>query len=209
MKHRFDPSIPAKLSGICLLFAFMAIIAACGSTSNQDTTGTPVPTITVSFGQVYGSPTAGLQPYYCGGWATDATMPYTKQGVVMVYGKFTQTDASGNPVGVDGATATATVLWPDGSSNTIAVTTTSDGLAVFAIPLEASAINHIVLIQIQFVKGSVTCNIPQPAYFTAIIGSSPTPNGSVTPSGSPTPGGTPTPIRKRKHPTPTPSPTKP
>jgi hypothetical protein len=200
MKYRWNFSLAAKLSGVCLLFGFMAIIAACSSTSNQGAPGAPVATITVSFGQAYGSPTPGLQPYYCGGWATDATLPYTKSGVVMVYGKFTQTDPSGNPVGVGGATATATVFWPDGTVNTISATTTSDGLAVFAIPLEASAINHIVLINIQFVKGNLTCNIPQPAYFTAII-ASPVPNGSATPSGGNL---TPTPTPKKPHPTPTP-----
>lgn len=124
----------------------MVIIVACGSTANQGAPGTPVATVTISFGQVNGSPVPGLQPYYCGGWATDATLPYTQNGVVNVYGKFTQTDTSGNPVGIGGATATATIIWPDNSQDSISVTTTSDGLAVFTVPLKASAVNHIVLI---------------------------------------------------------------
>jgi hypothetical protein len=181
--NRWTPSIFAKLSGIGLLFLFMAVIVACGSTTNQTTTGSPQVTITISFGQFNGSPTPPLQGVYCGGWATDATPPYSANGAVNVYGKFTQTDKNDNPVGIGAATATATVLWPDGSTQSVTTTTTNDGLAVFTIPLKASAINHIVLIQITFVKGNQHCTIPQAAFFTAILAS---PTASGTPKRSPT-----------------------
>lgn len=197
MNNRWTPSVFAKLSFIGLLFSFMLIIVACGGTTNQTTTGSPEATITISFGQFNGSPTPQLQGVYCGGWATDATLPYSTKGVVNVYGKFTQTDKNDNPVGIGAATATATILWPDGSAQTVTTTTSSDGLAVFTIPLQASAINHIVLVQITFVKGNQHCTIPQAAYFTAILASPtasgtpkrpPTPTGTITgtPSGSPT-----------------------
>jgi hypothetical protein len=189
MKNSWSPALFAKLSGIGLLFLFMVVIVACGSTSNQATPGTPAATITISFGQFIGSPTSSLQKVYCGGWATNATTPYSANGVVNVYGKFTQTDQNNNPVGIGGATATATIVWPDQSTQTTTTTTTSDGLAVFTIPLKASAVNRIVLIQIMFQKGNLTCTIPQAAYFTAIL-ASPTPIGSVTPSPTGSPGGT-------------------
>jgi hypothetical protein len=189
MKHTLTPTLLAKFSGVCLLFVFMVIIVACGSTSDQVTPGIPAATVTISFGQFIGSPTSALQKVYCGGWATDATTPYSATGVVNVYGKFTQTDSNGNPEGIYGATATAIIDWPDNTSTKIIQTTTSDGLAVFTIPLNASAINRIVLIQISFVKGNQACTIPQAAYFTAIL-ASPTPTGSVTASPTASPSGT-------------------
>ncbi|HEV2583799.1 MAG TPA: hypothetical protein VGT44_23290 [Ktedonobacteraceae bacterium] len=189
MKHTLTPSLLAKFSGICLLFGFMVIIVACGSTAGQVTPGVPAATVTISFGQVIGSPTSALKGVYCGGWATNATMPYSATGVVNVYGKFTQTGSDGNPTGIGGATATANISWPDNTSDTISVMTTSDGLAVFTVPMKASAINRIVLIQITFVKGNLSCSIPQAAFFTVIV-ASPTPTGSVSPSPSGSPNGT-------------------
>ena len=141
---------------------------------------TAAATITVVFGQARTSPVPSLLPYYCGGWATDITPSYIANGVVNVSGKFTQTDNHQNPVGVAGALATPTILWPDARTQTITATT-SDGLATFPIPLQASAINHIVVVSITFVKGNVTCRIPQPAFFPTIR-ASPTP-----PAPSPTP----------------------
>ena len=131
MKNRWTPTVFAKLSGIGLLFFFMVLIVACGSTTNQVTPGAPDATVTINFGQFIGSPTSSLQKLYCGGWATNTTTPYSANGVVNVYGKFTQMDANNNPVGVPGASATATIKWPDGRVQSEQTTTTSDGLAVF------------------------------------------------------------------------------
>jgi hypothetical protein len=133
--------------GIVFLFVLMTIVVACGSDTNQSVVGTPVSTLTVVFGPFKTSPTPRLSPYYCGGWVTDTTPVYTPKSVVNVYGKFTQTQ-NDNPVGVNGATAVARVLWPDGSTQTEQAITSSDGLAVFSIALQASAINHVVLVQI-------------------------------------------------------------
>lgn len=182
--HRWSLARVCKCGGIGLLFFLTAIVLACGSYTSQNVPGVPVATLTVVFGRSGTSPVPTLLPYYCGGWATDTTPSYTAHGVVNVYGKFTHTDTNENPVGVSGATATATVLWPDGSTQTIMATTTSDGVATFAVPLQTSAINHLVLIHITFVKGNVTCRIPQAAFFTAIL-ASPTP--TTTPVISPTP----------------------
>ena len=68
---------------------------------------------------------------------------------VSVFGKFTKI-IDGNPEGVGGATATAQILWPDGTSDTMTTTTTSDGLAVFPVAIKPSAINKLVTINIEF-----------------------------------------------------------
>ena len=198
-------SVPlyVKCSGIVLLILSMVFIVSCGSDNSQNASGTPVATITISFGQFNGSPTPDLNGFYCGGWATNTTPLYSMNGIEYIYGKFTQT-IQGNPVGVNNASAVATILWPDGSTQVDNATTGSDGIAVFAIPLRPSAINHLVQIQIKFTSGPETCTIPQAAYFTAIVASptaintampSPTTTSTptVTPTGSLTPVGTGTP----------------
>lgn len=198
-----------KCSAIFFLFYISILIVACSSNgSSQLNPGTPVVTVTLKLGQDIGSPTPTLSPYYCGGWATDTSPSFRSTSTVSVFGKFTQI-MDGNPVGIGGATATATVQWPDGTSDTMVTTTTSDGLAVFPVSIKPSAINKLVTISIAFTKtGIQQCTIPSVAYFTAILGS-PTsaktvvPSTSTTPSGSPTPFGTGTPILK-----PSPVPTK-
>src|SRR5579859_3372604 len=205
-KKRTTLFLLAKCAGILLFFGLAVIVVACGSDTSQVAPGTPVATLTIVFGQSNASPTPPLAPYYCGGWATDTTPAYSPNSIINVYGKFTQT-VEGNPVGVSGASAIATVIWPDGNTETEKTTTTSDGLAVFTIAIQASAINHVVLVQMSFTApNGTTCNLTSPAFFTALLVSptptntaipSPTSSGtatpSVTPSVSPSPGGTGTP----------------
>jgi hypothetical protein len=201
-RYKTSLHLIVKFGGIFLLLLLTVIVVACGNATTQTVPGTPVATLTVVFGQFEASPTPGLSQYYCGGWATDTTPGYSPNSIVNVYGKFTQT-VNGNPVGVNGASAYATVLWPDGTSATEKTTTTSDGLAVFSIAMQASAINHVVLVQMTFTSPSgQTCSLTSPAFFTAILVSptatntavpSPTNTPSTTPSVSPTPGGTITP----------------
>jgi hypothetical protein len=181
--------------GIVFLFILMMVVMACGSDTGQYVPGTPVSTLTVVFGQFKASPTPPLSPFYCGGWATDTTPAYRPNSVINVYGKFTRTQ-NGNPVGVNGAVAVARVLWPDGSTQTQQTTTASDGLAVFSITLQASAINHIVLVQMTFTSPSgQTCSLTSPAFFTAIV---------VSPTPTTTPSASPTPCHRRRCATPTP-----
>jgi hypothetical protein len=205
-KNTLSLSLLAKCAGIFLFLVLAVIVVACSSNTTQATPGTPVATLTVVFGQFNGSPTPPLAPYYCGGWATDTTPAYSPNSVINVYGKFTHT-VEGNPVGVNGASAVATILWPDGNTGTEKTTTGSDGLAVFTIAIQASAINHVVLIQMTFTApDGTTCSLTNPAFFTALVVSptatntampsptgSVTPAPSVTPSVSPSPGGTITP----------------
>src|SRR3989440_8584385 len=183
--HRFNyDRLPllCKCSGVVLLMLSMVFIVSCGSDTSQNAPGTPVATITIRFGQFSGSPTPDLNGFYCGGWATNTTPPYSINGIEHIYGKFTQT-VQGNPVGVNNAAAVATILWPDGSTQVENATTGSDGIAVFAIPLRPSAINHLVQIQITFTSGSETCTIPSAAYFTAVVGL-PTPAHETPPTPS-------------------------
>jgi hypothetical protein len=196
-----------KCCAISFLFLISILIVACsGNGSSQVDPGTPIVTVTIKLGQDISSPTPKLSNYYCGGWATDTSPPFSSTGTVSIYGKFTQI-VDGNPIGVGGASASATVQWPDGTSDTKTATTTSDGLAVFPILIKASAINKLVTIVITFTSTqNVQCTIPSAAYFTAIM-VSPTPTKtavpSTTPSGSPTPGGTvtpsPSPTKKPGH----------
>lgn len=205
-----------KCGAISFLFLLSILIVACtGNGSGQVDPGTPVATVTINLGQVIGSPTPTLSPYYCGGWATDTSPPFSSTSIVNVFGKVTRTvtvDGNSNPEGVNGATATAIIQWPDGTTESRSVTTTSDGLAVFPVAIKASAINKLVTIMISFTspQGAPLCTIPSAAYFTAILVSptptntavpSPTGTPSVTPTGSPV--GTGTPVF-----TPTPTPTK-
>ncbi len=198
-----------KCSAISFLFFISILTVACtGNGSSQVDPGAPVVTVTIKLGQDIGSPTPTLSPYYCGGWATDTSPPFSSTSTVSIFGKFTQI-VDGNPVGVGGATATATIQWPDGTIDTMTATTTSDGLAVFPVIIKASAINKLVTIMIQFFKSpGATCQIPSAAYFTAIIVSPmptktavPSPTDSATPVGSVTPTGTPslTPTKKPGH----------
>jgi hypothetical protein len=182
-----------KCSAISLIFLFSILIVACSSNgTSQLNPGTAVVTVTIKLGQDIGSPTPTLSPYYCGGWATDTTPPFSSTGAVSVYGKFTQIK-DGNPVGVSGATATATIQWPDGTSDTKTTTTTPDGLAVFSIVIKPSAINKLVTISIAFTSPQASCTIPSEAFFTAML-VSPTPTKTAVPSPSGTPNGTPIPF---------------
>ena len=193
-----------KFSAISLLFFISILIVACSSNgTSQLNAGTPVVTVTIKLGQDIGSPTPTLSPFYCGGWATDTSPPFSSTSTVSIFGKFTKI-IDGNPEGIGGATATAQILWPDGTSDTMTTTTTSDGLAVFPVAIKPGAINKLVTINIEFTSPQATCSIPQAAYFTAIL-VSPTPTKTAVPSptGSPIPVGSGTPTVTTS-PTPTP-----
>jgi hypothetical protein len=182
-----------KFSAIFFLFFISILIVACSSNgTSQLNPGTPVVTVTIKLGQDIGSPTPTLSQFYCGGWATDTSPAFTSTSTVSVFGKFTQI-IDGNPEGIGGATATASILWPDGTSDTMTTTTTSDGLAVFPVAIKPSAVNKLVTISITFTSAQATCTIPSAAYFTAIL-ISPTPNKKAKPSPSATSTGSPIPI---------------
>jgi hypothetical protein len=198
-------SLYLKFGALVFLLFLSVLIAACSSSggSTQLNPGTPVATVTINLNQSGGTPTPPLQAYYCGGWATDTTPAFNPNSIVNVYGKFTH-NVAGNPEGVGGATATATILWPDGSSTIMTATTTSDGLAVFPVAIKANSLFKEVLVGIQFTTAQgISCPVTMGAVFFTPIQASPTPTStampsatatpSVTPSVSPTAGGTTTP----------------
>src|SRR5712691_1543239 len=152
-------NLTVKCSAISFLFFISILIVACTSNgTSQLNLGTPVVTVTIKLGQDTGSPIPPLSQYYCGGWATDTSPPFSSTSTVSIFGKFTHTvtvDGNSNPEGVGNATATATILWPDGTSDIMTATTTSDGLAVFPVVIKPGAINKLVTITIIFTKNGI------------------------------------------------------
>ncbi len=217
-KKSFSPAFSLKCGAIFGLFLLSILVAACGSSSTSATNpGDPPVTATINMDGNSGSPTPPLQPYWCGAWATQTTPPFGT-ATVGVYAKFTQ-NVNGNPQGVDGATAAATVQWPDGAQSEVTGTTSTDGLVVLAVSTanRADAVNKITLVTVSFAKDGVPpCNVPQDraAFFTLVIGTAATGSpitstGTTTnPGATPTVGGIPPGPPTAVIPGPTPKPTK-
>jgi hypothetical protein len=196
-------ALSLKCGSVLFLLIVSVLVVACGASNSAADPGAPPVTVTINLNQTFASPTPTLPPYSCGAWATQTTPAFSPNGVVAVYAKFVH-NVNGNPEGMNQATAVATIQWPDGQTQMQNKTTTSDGLAFFQIPLQASAINHVVLVNVNFTSadGQRTCKAPEPAFFTAIL-VTPTASPSAAPSGTSTPGGTPS-----DTPSPTPKPRK-
>jgi hypothetical protein len=214
LKTEASPSLYLKCGALLLLFLLSVLIVACGSDTPTNTNlGNPLVTVTINLNQNNSSPTPLLPAYTCGAWVTNTTPGLNTSSIVNVYAKFIH-NVDNNPVGVGSAKAQATVMWPDGSTNTLTATTTPDGLAVFPVSVKSAAfaINKVVLVTISFSSpDSHTCQVgaDQAAYFTLVVVSptttstkvpSPTATSTGTPSTTPTATGTPT--RPRKTPTP-------
>jgi hypothetical protein len=207
-----------KCSAIIFFFTLCVLIVACGTSANsQVDPGNQSVTVTIDLNGSNGSPTPPLPDYLCGAWVTNNSPgidPNNPNSLISVFAKFVHT-VNNNPVGVDGATATAQIDWPDGTTDTATAKTTPDGLAVIPIVLKPNSVNKIVLVQVTFTKDGIPpCQVPQPAYFTPVQASptatqpSPQPTGpSITPTIFITPRPRPsvTPI-KGTTPGPTPSP---
>ena len=197
-KDSFSLLFSLKVGGILSLLALSILVVACGSNTSTTTgTGDPPVTVTIDLNKSDSSPTPALPEYSCGAWATQSSPPFGTS-VVGVYAKFVhnmKTDPNdpndiGNPQGIEGAAAVATVFWPDGTQSQVAGTTGADGLVSFPIPTanRGDAVNKITLVTVQFTKDGVPpCTVDQTraAFFTLVIGS---------PGGSPTSGGTGNPI---------------
>src|SRR5215467_5938090 len=125
-----------KCSAILLFFTLCVLIVACGTSNNsQADPGNQFVTVTIDLNGSHGSPTPPLPDYLCGAWVTNTSPgidPDNPNSLISVFAKFVHT-VNNNPVGVDGAIATAQINWPDGTTNTATATTTSDGLAVIPV----------------------------------------------------------------------------
>ena len=215
-----------KCGAIFLLFLLSILIVACGGSGSDTNLGQPPVTVTINLGQFDGSPTPPLPDYSCSAWVTNTTPGVNTNSTIGVYAKFVH-NVAGNPEGVYPASAVATVLWPEGNVN-VSSTTTSDGLAVFAVSTanRGADLNKIILVTVNFTgpTGVPPCvvDVSRAAFFTLVIASavaSPSATStagatpSVTATACATPGGVPpalptsTGIPVRRTPTPTPSPT--
>jgi len=203
-----------KCGSIFLLFLFSVLVVACGSNASGVGLGQPPVTVTINLNG--NSPTPSLQPYYCTTWVTSTTPGINNGGIVPVYAKFVQM-VSGNPQGVDQASAVANVAWPDGNTATVNATTTADGLAVFAVSTanRGADVGRFTFVTVTFSKPGVpSCAVTgnQAAFFvlsyvTPTVTTSPTVVPTVTPTPCGVqPGNIPN-IPLRKTPTPTPPPT--
>lgn len=163
--------VRAGLAPALMFFALSVLIVACSSTTSTNTstsTNNAVVAPTIDLNGPNGTATPPLSQYLCGAWVTDTSPAVKNNGVINVFAKFVHNGADGNPVGVDGADGTATIQWPDGSTDSVIAKTTADGLAVFSIILKPVSIDKIVLVAVTFAKaGGPSCTVPQPAYFTA------------------------------------------
>ncbi len=189
-----------KCGAVALLFLLCGVVAGCnsGSSDTQTVSNNPFANGTIDPNGSNGTPTPPLPAYLCGAWVTNTSPAFSPDRPISVFAKYVQTNTPqnpGNPVGVNGATGTATIQWPDGSTDTVTAKTTSDGLAVFPVVVKVDAANKIVLVQVSFSKdGADPCTVPQPAYFTPVL-VSPTPTpppNDMNPSDTPTPSLTPT-----------------
>src|SRR5437016_407197 len=150
-------SLYLKCSAVLVLFFFSVLIVACGGgTTNSNTQSNvtnPIVTVTINLGNTNTTPLPTLSPYTCGAWTTNTSPAYNASTEVAVYAKYTQS-VNGNPQGVDAATATATIHWGDGTTDTQTINTTSDGLAVFDFNAtnKGTAVGKLTLVTVTFTK---------------------------------------------------------
>lgn len=176
-----------KCSSVLFLFLVSILVVACGANNTTQAPGAPPVTVTINLNQTFASPTPTMAPYSCGAWALNTTPSYSPGGSVAVYAKYVQ-NVDGNPQGMN-ATAQATISWPNGQVAIMNANTTSDGLAVFFVGMEPSALMHVVLVNVTFTSSDRqhTCTTPQAAFFTAIaVSPTPTPSPTAPPMPSPT-----------------------
>ncbi|HEY7419608.1 MAG TPA: hypothetical protein VH593_30790 [Ktedonobacteraceae bacterium] len=182
-KGRYQ-SLLQQYTAFIPLFLLSMLFAACGATTQAAPTN-PVPTTTIHLQGQNGTPTPMLPGYTCGAWATN-TSPTYSGAPIAVYAKYTQ-NVDGNPQGIGGATATATVYWGDGSVDSLAAITTADGLAVFSLNDigKVGAINQTSLVTVNFTKdGTPGCNVDRDraAFFTLTLNiATATPTTTATP----------------------------
>ncbi len=203
---------------LCLFMLSILVVACSPNTSSTTNVGNPPVTVTIDLNKSNSSPTPTLPEYSCGAWATQSSPPLGTS-TVGVYAKFVHNVKAdpndpndvGNPQGIDGAAAVATVIWPDGTQEQVSGTTGADGLVSFPISTanRGDAINKLTLVTVQFTKDGIPpCTVDQTraAFFTLVTGTSsgatpisgtgnPKPGPTGTPGGTQKPGPTGTPVK--------------
>lgn len=183
-------SLYLKFGAVCLLLSLSVLVIACGAgdTTTKANPNGPQVTVTINFNNNLSS-VGTVSPYLCGAWVTNSTPGLNAGSKIPVYARFIHNE-NGNPVGVSGASASASVEWADGGRDSQGATTTSDGLAVFyfTIPDRPDMVgkNNLVTVSFSGPNGQ-TCHVdnqPQPAAFFTFVAASPTP--TATPSTMPT-----------------------
>lgn len=184
-------SLYLKCGAIFLLLLMSVIIVACSTTGSGTTTtnlGAPPVTVTIQFNkELTALPTQA--PYLCGAWITNTSPGFVPDSTIPVYAKFVHLD-NGNPQGVAGATAQATLYLADGVVTPLQTTATGpDGLAVFSfkLPNDPNIANRNNLVTVTFTApNGATCTVDQSraAYFTPMLV---TPTATATEPGT-TPG---------------------
>lgn len=170
-------SLYAKSGAIFLLLVLSVLIVACGDGTGTNTTAVnlngPVVTVTIQMNNNLVSPTPTLSPEWCGAWASQSTFSFNKgKTMITIYAKFVQNN-NGNPTGIDGANANATIQWGDGTSDQQTATTGTDGMATFNVPTanHDNAVGKVLLVTVTFQKSGVsTCTVDQDraAFFTLV-----------------------------------------
>lgn len=176
-----------KCSALLLLLSLSVLLMACGTGNSTSTVdlGAPQVTVTIRFNNNV-SPTPTVASYLCGAWITNTTPDFNPGSKIPVYAHFIH-NVNGNPVGVSGANAQATVAWADGSTDTQAGTTSGDGLVVFflTIPNRSNMVNKNNLVTVSFTgPHGETCTIDnehQPAAFFTLIPAPPKPTTAPPP----------------------------
>ena len=186
-------SLYLKCGAIFLLLLLSVIIVACSATGTDTATtnlGAPPVTVTIQFNNDLTTTPLPNQPaYLCGAWITNTSPAFTPGSTIPVYAKFVHL-VNGNPQGVAGASAQATLYLADAAPRGLQPTTTgSDGLAVFSfqLPNSPNIANRNNLVTVSFTAPDGTsCKVDQDraAFFTPML---------VTPTVTGTPGATPTP----------------
>ena len=142
------------MAAICLLL----LATACGPTVNQVK---PQQTVTIGKAfQTQATPLPTVPPYRCGAWASNNAP--NKFSTIFVFAKLTQ-----NIKGVQGATASATVLFAGGAV-TLATPPTSDpdGMVSFTLPLKGQQPAGLpTTVSVSFTVGGTTVQC-SPAFFT-------------------------------------------
>src|SRR5437667_984424 len=176
-------SLYLKYGAILLLLLMSLIVVACSTTDAGTTAtnqGAPPVTVTIQFNNdLTALPTHA--PYLCGAWITNTSPSFIPGSMIPVYAKFVHV-VKGNPQGVSGATAQATLYLGNGAVTPLPTTTTGpDGLAVFSfqLPNDPNIANRNNLVTVTFSAPSAACTVDQSkaAYFTPVL---------VTPTATPT-----------------------